>query len=161
MNYRSLFQRFTLFGFLYSLLILAAPSSMAASIDGLWDMPDDQGTLDTTMHIYPLADSGKREGKAVILHRPQDQGAVCSSCSGERQNQPIIGMIFLEDLSKHATKDAWYGQVLDPDSGKTYSARLKPLADEKTLELCVYIATDRICLSRQKWSKSSFSLPEG
>ncbi|WP_196221323.1 DUF2147 domain-containing protein [Sansalvadorimonas verongulae] len=141
---------------------LMAPSSYGASgIDGLWDILDDTGTLDTTLHIYQRGDTHQFEGKAVILHRPQDQGAICSGCSGERYNQPIKGMIVLENMEKSPKRNAWYGRVLDPESGKTYSARLVSTNDNNALELCVYIATDRFCLSRQTWTRSKFTLPEG
>ena len=140
---------------------VASTSFGASSIDGLWDMPDDTGALDTTLHIYQRKESYQFDGKAVILHRPQDQGAICSGCSGERHNQPIEGMVVLENMEKHKTRNAWYGGVLDPETGKTYSARLVPADDNNSLELCVYIATDRFCLSRQTWTRSKFSLPEG
>lgn len=53
--------------------------------------------------------------------RPIDP--VCEFCGGDRKDKPIKGMTIIWDMRK-ADEEWGKGKILDPESGKIYSARM-------------------------------------
>ncbi len=138
---------------LLSCSLLLSNLTLATQMDdliGYWDIKDKSGTLDTTVEIYPASTPDYFEAKVIKLHRPQDQGALCTACSGTRQNQPILGMTVLTMLNWHLKKEVWYGDGLDPDKGWEPQVRLR-LTDNNTMEVCAFYKTDLICLDKDIW----------
>jgi uncharacterized protein (DUF2147 family) len=75
-----------------------------------------------------------------LLNPPSGQKQVCDKCSDERKAQPILGMIILRQARADTAKETWEGgDILDPNNGKVYRLRLKPLDDGKRLEVRGYI----------------------
>lgn len=113
-------------------LLLAAAFAMPAAADtssplGKWRTFDpDSGAPKTVVEITDV--NGSLEGKIVELL--DDSETVCSECSGDRKNQPLIGMVVLWGLTKDG--DEWSGgTILRPANGKTADASLE-LADNGT-----------------------------
>jgi uncharacterized protein (DUF2147 family) len=74
-----------------------------------------------------------------IFPRPGDpEQNVCEKCEGARKNQPVVGMIFLWGLRKQGDEYSG-GEILDPDNGKTYRAKLQLSPDGKQLSVRGYI----------------------
>jgi uncharacterized protein (DUF2147 family) len=49
---------------------------------------------------------------------------MCDECPGDRKGKPVFGMEILRGL--HADGDEWSGgEILDPDTGKTYRAKMR------------------------------------
>lgn len=70
--------------------------------------------------------------------QPQDQR--CSACKGVLANHPIEGLTIIWGLHKEG--DDWVGgRILDPTSGKVYSAKMMPAADGKSMEVRGYLGT--------------------
>ena len=114
---------------------LFTTSLLAQSPIGVWKTIDDKdGQASSHIEIYDV--NGKLHGKVIkLLQDPED--SVCQECSGDKKNQPIIGMEVLWNLKKY--KDYWsYGKVLDPENGKTYKCNLK-MEGEDRLTLRGYI----------------------
>jgi uncharacterized protein (DUF2147 family) len=114
---------------------LAAHADDAASPIGSWKTIDDHdGSVRAVVEVYAVGD--ELQGKIVqTFPRPgQEPKTVCDKCSGERKNQPIIGMVFLWDLKRDG--DVWrHGEILDPDNGTVYDAKIKLVDGGQKLEV--------------------------
>ena len=68
-------------------------------------------------------------------------GTVCDKCTDERKDKPLIGMAIIRNAKQSADDKALWdgGDITDPDNGKTYKLRLKPLDGGKSLEVRGYI----------------------
>jgi len=93
-------------------------SAFAQSTVGLWKSVDDL-TGEARSHIDIYEQDGQLFGKVVkLLDASPD--SVCDSCDGDKKNQPLIGMVIIENLKPY--KDYWRkGKILDPESGNVYS----------------------------------------
>ena len=144
--------RFIVLTYLFALLSLPyAFASTEQDIIGFWDIFDKSGTLDTTIEIYETSQSGVLEGRAVKLHRPQDQGATCTACSGEKLNKPILGLEVLSNLQWNPKKNGWFGEALDPERG--WEPRIRLRLEGNELKACAHYKTDWICIDTDSWSK--------
>ena len=67
--------------------------------------------------------------------------AVCDKCSDERKDKPLIGLTILRNLRQSADDKAVWdgGDIVDPNNGKVYRSRLKPVEGGKKLEMRGYI----------------------
>lgn len=95
---------------------LSAQSTAAPT--GRWQTFDDKtGEAKSIVEIYEQG--GKYFGRiAEILTDKKD--ALCTECSGKKKNQPIKGLVIIEDLA--ASGDYWKGgTILDPQKGAEYN----------------------------------------
>ena len=122
---------------LLGLLLLVVPMSAFAQASplGTWTTIDDTtGKPKSLIEVYHTAD-GKLAGRVVqILQTTRGPDPLCDKCRGERRNQPIKGMVILWGMERSG--DVWKGgQILDPASGKVYSAILRPVAGGTGMEV--------------------------
>ena len=76
-----------------------------------------------------------------LLDPDSKQDAVCDKCTDDRKDKPVLGMTILRGL-KASEGDATVfegGTIVDPNNGKVYRTRLKPVEDGKKLEMRGYI----------------------
>ena len=108
------------------------------SILGKWKTIDDEtGKAKSIVEIYQTGEIFK--GKVLEILIPEDAKRVCSSCTGEKFNKPILGLEIINGIKEITKNKVWGdGEVLDPKNGKIYKCRLK-LIDAKTLEIRGYI----------------------
>ena len=88
---------------------------------GLWKTFDDKtGKPRALVRIY-LQD-GRYFGRIEQSFTPGAETRVCSACTDERKNQPILGLLIIRNM---ALRDADYGggDILDPDSGSVYRCK--------------------------------------
>ena len=122
---------------LLGLLLLVLPMSAFAQASpvGTWTTIDDAtGQPKSEIEVYETAD-GKLAGRvARVLQSTRGPNAFCEKCRGERKNQPIEGMVILWGMQRSGGE--WKGgQILDPASGKVYSATMQPDAAGKQLQV--------------------------
>jgi uncharacterized protein (DUF2147 family) len=88
------------------------------TVIGKWKTIDDEtGKAKSIVQIYEK--SGKIYGKVIEILEEEHRNKVCTNCSGEDKNKPILGMIVIKGLKKDGdvyTK----GKILDPKNGKLY-----------------------------------------
>ena len=127
-----------------------ACTSLAASPEGVWKTIDDASGK-AKSYVTITADSGTFSGRVSKILDPAKQESVCSQCEGERKDQKIAGMTILWDMAQQGDK---YddGKIIDPESGKIYSANMKLLEDGKKLEVRGYIGFSLIGRS-QIWER--------
>lgn len=125
---------------LAALLVHGAAFAQATPV-GLWKTIDDETKTEKSLVRIVDAGGGVLSGKIEKVLDPTKQNDVCDKCSDERKGQPIVGLSIIRN-AKPAGDDAqvWTGgDILDPNNGKTYRLRLKPLDGGKALEVRGYI----------------------
>jgi uncharacterized protein (DUF2147 family) len=63
---------------------------------------------------------GQISGTIETLLDPSLPDATCSLCSGALKNKPVVGLRVVWGFKRNGNQ--WTGQVLDPETGKTYRA---------------------------------------
>ena len=72
----------------------------------------------------------------VKLSKEADQKALCTECSDDRKDKPLVGLEIIRGAKKAEGKDVWEsGKILDPENGKNYTLRLTPIDSGKKLEV--------------------------
>ena len=101
--------------------LVAAMGAFAQNPIGTWKTIDDK-TSEEKSHIEIYQNDGKFYGKIVELLR-SEPGVLCDQCSGKKKDQPVLGMVILEELEPY--DDYWKeGTILDPENGSTYSCSI-------------------------------------
>ncbi|XHS78647.1 DUF2147 domain-containing protein [Burkholderiaceae bacterium UC74_6] len=127
-----------------ALAALVALSSLAqaqqASPVGLWKTIDDDGKTEKSLVRITEA-NGVLTGSIEKVFDTSKPGAVCDQCQDDRKNKPIVGLQIIRGVKQDADdKSLWTGgEILDPEKGKTYKTRLKPIEGGKKLEMRGYL----------------------
>ena len=102
---------------------MSLPAADPASPVGRWNTYDDHtGALHGLVEI--TEEQGVLQGRILKSYDPKKPNPTCELCDGERKGRPVLGMVFLWGLSRRGDEYKG-GQILDPDNGKIYSAKLK------------------------------------
>jgi len=124
-----------------AIVVLAAITVNAAepSPVGLWRTIDDQ-TGQPKGLVRIRAVDGQLEGKVEkAFPKPgEDPAPKCDKCDGARRNQPVLGMTILWGLTQQGDEYQG-GEILDPESGKIYRAKMKLIDGGKKLEVRGFI----------------------
>ena len=122
-------------------LALAGLSASAQNTPmGLWKTIDDDGKTEKSL-VRITESGGVLTGKIEKIFDPAKQDSTCDKCTDERKDKPVLGMVILRNLKPDADdKEIWSGgEVLDPNNGKVYKTRLKPIDGGKQLQMRGYI----------------------
>jgi uncharacterized protein (DUF2147 family) len=128
-----------------NILIVAAALMLTglaqASPVGLWKTIDDATKKEKS--LVRISDSGGvLSGRIEKLLDPEAKAdGVCDKCSDERKGQPIVGLNIIRNVKANADDTSMWdgGEILDPNNGKVYRVRLKPVDGGKKLEVRGYI----------------------
>jgi uncharacterized protein (DUF2147 family) len=137
---RTSLKMLTPFAFLAWLVLVGTPAYAAElSPVGLWKTIDDRSGEAKGLIRIREAD-GKFEGKIdKIFPKPGDDPAPkCERCEGALRNHPVLGLTFLWGFTRQGDEYQG-GQILDPESGKIYQAKMKLIDDGKKLEVRGFI----------------------
>lgn len=109
---------------------------------GSWQTIDD--VTNQARSIVLITVSGNQlTGKLTkINYRPgEGPSDVCVKCSGSLHNQKILGMTILTNMKQNPGKPLQWvgGQIVDPESGKTYDCKMTLSADGNTLNVRGFI----------------------
>ena len=90
--------------------------------EGNWVTIDDEtGVEKSIIKLYIKNDT--LYGRIETLLLEEDQGQLCTNCTGSELNQPIEGLIILKGLTRDG--EQWIGgTILDPANGKEYQCTL-------------------------------------
>ncbi len=119
----------------------AASSAMAQSTPvGLWRNVDDK-TGEVKAEISIAETGGGLSGRIEkALGKDAKPGAVCSECSDDRKDKPMVGLDIIRGGKKAEGKDVWEGgKILDPENGKEYRASFTPIEGGKKLQVRGYL----------------------
>ena len=103
--------------FLFLSLFIQTPD-----FEGNWVTIDDEtGVEKSIIKLYIKNDT--LYGRIETLLLEEDQGQLCTNCTGSELNQPIEGLIILKGLTRDG--EQWTGgTILDPANGKEYQCTL-------------------------------------
>ncbi len=120
-------------------LLLPTLAFAQATPVGLWKTIDDDGkTAKSLVRISEQA--GTLVGSIDKLLDPAAQpDAKCDKCADDRKNQPVVGLQIIRGVKSEGDGIWGGGEILDPNNGKTYRTRLKPVDGGKKLEMRGYI----------------------
>ena len=99
------------------------------AVIGKWKTIDDEtGSAKSIVEIYE--NSGKIYGKVSEILEEEHKNKVCSKCSGDDKDKPILGMLIIKGLTK--VGDVYTkGKILDPKNGKLYKCFISLEEDDK------------------------------
>ena len=128
-----------------ALLIHAVAFAQATPV-GLWKTIDDETKKEKSL-IRVTETGGVLTGTLEKFLDPATKpDVVCDKCSDERKDKSILGMTLVRNVKKNASDTALWdgGDILDPNNGKVYKARLKPVDGGQKLEVRGYIGVPMI-----------------
>lgn len=98
-------------------------ASAPASPVGLWRTFDDKtGRPDGLLRIYER--DGNFFARIEQSSTPHDNARLCTACTDERKNEPIIGLVIMRNM-KLADGQYEGGDILDPRSGSVYRCKFR------------------------------------
>jgi uncharacterized protein (DUF2147 family) len=101
--------------------ICICTNAQADKIVGKWKTIDDKdGSAKSIVYIFK-ATNGKYYGKIEKMFK--DSEKLCVECEGANKNQPILGMMVINNLIEKDNKLTG-GTILDPKNGKVYKCNL-------------------------------------
>ncbi|MFT4189962.1 MAG: DUF2147 domain-containing protein [Comamonas sp.] len=116
---------------------LAAPTGWAQMTPvGTWRSVDDQ-TGAAKSEVVIVDHGGVLTGRiSRLLRQGADPEARCTACSDERKDQPLVGLEIIRGARQAEDRAVWEGgRILDPENGKTYTLRLTPTDEGRTLDV--------------------------
>ncbi|MFS4492215.1 DUF2147 domain-containing protein [Maribacter sp. 2308TA10-17] len=109
----------------YLYIIFIATLSLTTNGQGIlgqWETYDDETNQKKALiEIYQTND--KYFAKIVESYVKGTSG-ICEKCEGAKKDQPISGLVIIEDLQKDDDEFNG-GTILDPENGKTYKCYLQ------------------------------------
>ena len=122
-------------------LLLPGLAFAQATPVGLWKTIDDDGKTAKSL-VRITEQGGALVGSIDKLLDPKDPGdAKCDKCKDDRKDQPVVGLQIIRGVKAEGDGIWGGGEILDPNNGKTYRTRLKPVDGGKKLEMRGYIGS--------------------
>lgn len=118
-------------------LMLMGASAMAQMTPvGTWHSFDEKtGAVKSEIVIEESA-TGLRGYVSKLLKKDADQKRLCTECTDERKDKPMLGLEIIRGAKKEGTEAVWSdGKILDPENGKEYALKMTPIEDGKKLEV--------------------------
>lgn len=113
-------------------------SALADSMSpvGTWSTIDDE-TKQPKSLVRITEKDGAISGTVEKIVDPAKQDSKCDECASDdpRKGKPVIGMTILTGLKKEGDNVYGGGQILDPNNGKSYNARVTVIDGGKKLEM--------------------------
>jgi len=127
----------------WTLIVLALPwfSAHAADLSpvGLWKTIDDHTGKPRGLVRVTQVDGEYQAKVEKIFPKPgEDLNPRCEKCEGTRHDQPVMGMTILWGLTKQGDEYQG-GEILDPENGKVYRAKMKLDDGGRTLHVRGFI----------------------
>ncbi|MEP6484750.1 MAG: DUF2147 domain-containing protein [Rudaea sp.] len=125
---------------------------------GRWMTIDDETHAPSAI-VDIIDEPGGLSGHIVSLFpKPgREPAPLCKNCSGERKDQPVIGMKILWGL--HRDGDEWNGgEIFDPDGGTTYRCKIRVIDDGEKLDVRGFVGISLLGRT-QTWVRQKPDVP--
>ena len=137
-------------------LVLASTfaAAQATSAAGLWKTVDDKTGKEKSL-VRIVETGGVYTGKVEKFLDPDTaKDAVCKDCSDDRKDKPILGLTIIRNMKQSADDKAVFegGDILDPNNGKVYTAKMKLVDNGGKIEVRGYIGVPLLGRT-QTWSR--------
>ena len=117
---------------------------------GVWRTIDDKTNRPRAL-VQIFARNGLLYGRVTEIIDPKYTDARCQDCTGDRQNQPVLGLEIIRDMRPDG--DRWDGgTILNPETGDIYRCRMHLGPDGQTLVVRGFIGFSLIGRS-QTWQR--------
>ena len=122
-----------------AMLLVAVLPARAAEVTaaGLWQKTEDDKPVVWVLVVDHH--DGMFEG-VIAKTFPGDINAICSKCTDDRKNAPVLGISFIRNM-KRSGLEYEGGNVLDPRDGEVWKAKMSVTADGQALTLRGYVLT--------------------
>ena len=137
-----------------TLLSLSATAFASPSFLGNWTTFDDETKQAKSLVTIIQTSDGTLSGKVTRILLEPYRAMVCQDCPGKKNGQKIEGIEFLWGMEKITPTKYDHGEILDPQTGKTYSASMTLLDNGNKLEVRGYIGMAFLGRS-QVWERAS------
>jgi len=109
-------------------LVTLSFTAQGQSIIGQWETYDDK--TNEKKALIEIKKTNDIYTAKIIKKYIGEENSVCEKCEGDKKDQPIIGLVIIEDIKKDGNE---YndGTILDPESGDVYSCYLKLVNNNK------------------------------
>ncbi|HEY8905545.1 MAG TPA: DUF2147 domain-containing protein [Rhodoferax sp.] len=127
---------------LVAIFTVACSSYAAAQMSpaGNWHSFDDKTGELKSLVVISEANGVLNGHIEALLRKDADQKKLCTACTDDRKDKPVLGMEIIRGAKKAEGKDVWEGgQIVDPENGKDYHLRLTPIEGGQKLEVRGYI----------------------
>ena len=103
---------------------------------GTWNTIDDETKKPKSL-VRITEKDGVISGTVEKIVDPAKQDSKCDECASDdpRKGKPVIGMTILTGLKKDSDNVYSGGNILDPNNGKTYNAKVTVIEGGKKLEM--------------------------
>lgn len=131
----------------FALAVSAAVVSSTAWADatsplGLWkNVNDATGKPRALIRITEA--NGALQGKVEKVFLAPNESPTCTKCEGALKNAPVIGLVILRGLKKDGAEYTG-GTILDPDSGKVYSSKIRLTDGGNKLDVLGFIGVSML-----------------
>jgi len=117
-----------------SFLLIAGAGAAIPTAAGVWKQVDENGRVGALVTISEEGGYFVGRLSKLFIAPKDDPNPLCTKCPGEKQNQPILGLVFIEGM-KQSGLDYEGGTILDPETGNIYKASmsLNPSGTELTV----------------------------
>lgn len=107
---------------------------------GVWKTIDDDGKTEKSL-VRITESGGALNGRIETLFDQSKKDVVCDKCSDERKDKKVVGLTILRNVTKSTEEDSLWagGDILDPNNGKVYKVRLRPIENGRKLEVRGYV----------------------
>lgn len=125
-----------------AVLSLVANLALAqATPVGLWKTIDDDGKTEKSL-VRITENNGVYTGTIEKIFDPKNADSKCDKCSDDRKDKPVVGLQIIRGVKQDPDDKALWGggEILDPNNGKSYRTRLKPIEGGKKMEMRGYVA---------------------
>lgn len=124
-------------GAVATLLVIHATAN-ALTAAGVWQQVDDTGKVGAFVTV--TEEGGVFVGRLsrLFLDPGDNPNPICSQCTGDKLNQPLLGLVFIEGMQQSGLEYDG-GRILDPETGKVYSASMSLSPDGAKLTVRGYL----------------------
>jgi uncharacterized protein (DUF2147 family) len=121
-------------------LLAHALAFAQANPTGLWKTIDEDGKTEKSL-VRITETGGVFSGKIEKVFDPAKQTAVCDQCSDERKGAPMVGFPLIRNVKAKADDNTMWdgGDITDPNNGKVYKVRMKPIDGGQKMEVRGYV----------------------
>ncbi len=109
-------------------IVLLSITTNAQTIIGQWETYDDK--TKEKKAIIEVYQTNNHYFAKIIKSFIGEKNARCKTCKGVKKNEPIIGLVIIENIKKDGDEFNG-GSILDPENGVVYKCYLKLINTNK------------------------------